>query len=221
MTYKIIREDRKTATIRINQNLDVIVKIPRFMTQRHIDELLKKHQKWIEEAVYKREQFIRESDWLLNKKLLFLGEHRSVIFTDKGLQKESVIFEGGCFYVSLLADQTQMRINVERFFRKEAKDLLTSLTKKYAEKIDVEYNKITIRKQTTRWGSCSINRNLSYNVQILCAPIPMIEYIVLHEVMHLKHFNHSKEFWQDIGRIMPDYKERMNYFKQFGQNFMI
>ncbi|WP_172674761.1 M48 metallopeptidase family protein [Cellulosilyticum ruminicola] len=102
-----------------------------------------------------------------------------------------------------------------------SKKIFLNLTEKYAQLVGVKFNKITIRKQETRWGSCSQNGNISYNVKLMCAPMEIIEYVILHEVMHLRHFNHSTAFWENIKMIMPDYKKRMDYLKQFGHNFII
>ena len=75
---------------------------------------------------------------------------------------------------------------------------------------------MTLRKQKTRWGSCSSKGGLSYNIRLMSAPIEVIEYVVLHEVMHLIYFDHSKAFWNAIAKVMPDYKTRQSYLKEQG-----
>lgn len=219
--YTIIKERRKTAVIQIDKSLNIIIKVPKNMSQKEIEDFIYKYQEWINDAVAKKKKLYETQDWVLTGKILFLGEYTPVHVQQIAYAKELVLLNEKGFKLITSGDEEKMRIAMELYLRKRAKVLFADLTKKYAEIVGMQYGKITIRKQETRWGSCARNGNLSYNVKLMCAPIHMIEYVVLHEVMHLRHFNHSKEFWQDIEKIMPDYKERMHYFKKFGQNFII
>lgn len=221
MQYTVVKQKRKTATIVINEQLEILIKVPHYMTKKQIEHLVNKHEKWITESLEKRKSFYEKNDWYQTKRMLYLGEYWPVTLIQDLCQKPRAFFDGKRFIVISDGSEAAIRQEMECFFRKKAKELLVPLVNEYASLLEVNFNKVSIRKQVTRWGSCSSKGNLSFNVKILCAPIEMITYVVLHEVMHLKHFNHSKAFWQEIEVIMPDYKRRMNYFKQFGQNFMI
>lgn len=221
MQYIVVKQKRKTATIIVNDQLEVLVKVPQYMTKKQIDDLVNKHEKWIIESLEKKRNFSEKNDWYQTKRILYLGDYWPVTLISDSNQKSRAFFDGKRFIVISDGSEIASRRQMEHFFRKQAKEIIMPLADEYASLLEVTFNKITIRKQVTRWGSCSSKGNLSFNVKILCAPIEMIAYVVLHEVMHLKHFNHSQAFWQEIGVMMPDYKRRMNYFKQFGQNFMI
>lgn len=78
------------------------------------------------------------------------------------------------------------------------------------------YEKITIRDQKTRWGSCSQTGTLSFNYRLMMAPPEVIDYVIVHELCHLTHMNHSKAFWNKIADILPDYAERKNWLKVHG-----
>jgi len=221
MQYTIIKQKRKTAIIVVNDQLEVLVKVPQYMTKKQIEYLVDKHEKWIIESLEKKKSFNEKNDWYQTNQMLYLGEYWSVIQMSNLGKKPRAFFDGKRFIVISDGSEAAARAQMELFFRKKAKEVLIPLVNEYADLLGVRFNKITIRKQVTRWGSCSSKGNLSFNVKILCAPIEMIAYIALHEVMHLKHFNHSSAFWEEIEGVMPDYKRRMNYFKQFGQNFII
>lgn len=219
--YVIIRQKRKTAAIKVEQDLKVVVKVPLFMKENEVQDFILKYESWIKQTLSKKKSVQKNNDWIFNKKIMYLGEYKQVDIKIVPHAKEIVILNDKGIKIITSGEDLAMRKAMENFYRERGKKLFAQLTEQYARIVDVKYNKITIRKQETRWGSCSQNGNLSYNVKLMCAPVEMIEYVILHEVMHLRHFNHSTEFWKDIENIMPDYKMRMNYFKKFGQNFII
>ncbi len=78
----------------------------------------------------------------------------------------------------------------------------------------VYFGTITIRNQKTRWGSCSSKGNLNFNCQLMRMPPEVIDYVVVHELCHLKEMNHSKAFWEEVEKVMPDYKKHREYLKK-------
>ncbi len=221
MDYTVVKQNRKTAVIVITDTLEVLVKVPQYMTKKQIEAIVTKNEFWILKTLETKKQLIEARDWYHTRQIMYLGEYWPVeIRTGLDMTQKVDFTEKGFIIVSDGSESMAKQL-VEQFYRIQAKEKLTKLAYQYAELVGVQFHKITIRNQKTRWGSCSSKGNLSFNLRILCAPQEMIEYVVLHEVMHLKHFNHSKEFWADIEKFMPNYKMRMNYFKQFGQNFMI
>lgn len=78
------------------------------------------------------------------------------------------------------------------------------------------YTKITIRNQKTRWGSCSQTGTLSFNYRLMMAPPAVIDYVIIHELCHITHMNHSKEFWSKVASVMPDYAIHKRWLKEHG-----
>lgn len=221
--YTIIRQKRKSFTIKIEDDLEVIIKVPHSMKEYKVKELIKKYEKWIEETLQKKRLLKEKTDWQITGEILYLGEYRRVRQGLPTNHQPKIVFDQGAFVIIPKPGDGDEMIKeyMEQFYKEEAKKLLTALTEKYAMRMGVKYSHITIRKQKTRWGSCSKRGSLSYNVKLMCAPVEMIEYVVLHEVMHLKHFNHGPEFWRAILEIMPDYKKRRDYFKSYGESFSL
>ena len=86
----------------------------------------------------------------------------------------------------------------------------------YAPLVGVSYGRITIRSQRGRWGSCSGAGNLNFNCLLMLTPPQVREYVVVHELCHRKQMNHSSQFWAEVERILPDYRQRRQWLKDQG-----
>ncbi|MCR5830139.1 MAG: M48 family metallopeptidase [Lachnospiraceae bacterium] len=103
-----------------------------------------------------------------------------------------------------------------RELAKKAATYIPERVRYYAGIIGVSYGRITIRKQKTLWGSCSAKGNLNFNCLLMLKTSELIDYVVVHELCHRKHMNHSKAFWDEVGKVMPDYRERRKRLKSEG-----
>ncbi len=90
----------------------------------------------------------------------------------------------------------------------------------YAEKIGVDYGRVTIRNQKTRWGSCSAKGNLNFNCLLMLTPEDVQDYVVIHELCHRKEMNHSPKFWSEVAKIMPDYRNSKIWLKENGEDII-
>ena len=90
----------------------------------------------------------------------------------------------------------------------------------FANQMGVNYGRITIRNQKTRWGSCSGKGNLNFNCFLMFAPPEVIDYVVVHELCHLKEMNHSKAFWNEVEKVLPDYRTQEKWLKKEGSFVM-
>lgn len=181
MKVTVIRSNRKTVAIQVNSNLSVTVRAPRSVSEKDIEEILKKKEAWISKHIEK----IKET------KERFEAEP-----TEK-LTREKVI---------ALAD--------------EALKVIPERVEYFAKVIGVTYGKITVRNQKTRWGSCSSKGNLNFNCLLMLAPPEVLDYVVVHELCHRKQMNHSKAFWLEVEKVLPDYKEARKWLKEEGSQMI-
>ncbi len=98
----------------------------------------------------------------------------------------------------------------------DAKRLIPPKVKHYAEIMGVRYNRITIKSQHTRWGSCSSKKNLNFNCLLMLVPDEVVDYVIVHELCHLKEMNHSEKFWAEVKRVLPDYKLSYSWLRKHG-----
>ena len=123
--------------------------------------------------------------------------------------------------------ETATEQQLDKLTEKEIRELadralvhIPERVKYFAPLIGVTYVRITIRNQKTRWGSCSGKGNLNFNCLLMLTPPEVIDYVVVHELCHRKEMNHSKAFWQEVERILPDYKKSVAYLKKEGSAIM-
>ena len=98
----------------------------------------------------------------------------------------------------------------------DAKRLIPLRVDHYAKQMGVSYGRITIRSQHTRWGSCSSKNNLNFNCLLMLAPDDVLDYVVVHELCHLKEMNHSSRFWAEVQRVLPDYEMSYSWLRKHG-----
>ena len=102
-----------------------------------------------------------------------------------------------------------------RKMKDEANRVIPDRVKYYAGIMGVTFGKITIKNQKTRWGSCSSKGNLNFNCRLLFVPDRIVDYVVIHELAHRRFMNHSKAFWKEVEKYMPDYKEQKKLLSRF------
>lgn len=181
MKVTVIRSNRKTVAIQVNSDLSVTVRATRSVSEKDIEEILKKKEAWISKHIEK----IKETK-----------ERVEAEPTEK-LTREKVI---------ALAE--------------EALKVIPERVEYFAKVIGVTYGKITVRNQKTRWGSCSSKGNLNFNCLLMLAPPEVLDYVVVHELCHRKQMNHSKAFWLEVEKVLPNYKEARKWLKEEGSQMI-
>ncbi len=104
--------------------------------------------------------------------------------------------------------------------KEDAKRDIPPRVDKYAKIMGVTYGRITIRNQKTRWGSCSAKGNLNFNCLLMLAPEDVRDYVVIHELAHRKQMNHSKKFWREVEKVIPDYKIKRKWLRDHGDELI-
>jgi predicted metal-dependent hydrolase len=104
--------------------------------------------------------------------------------------------------------------DIEAWLKKQAETVIVDMAKKQSSKIGVKYSNLRIRSARTRWGSCSPTGNLNFNWKLIIAPLPVIEYVVIHELCHLKELNHSKAFWGLVQKYCPGWRAQRKWLRE-------
>ena len=200
---KIIKSKRKTFKIEIDDNLFITLRVPLYATNQDITEFLEKNILWIQKAIERissKPKFIRS--YTEGEIFLFLGENYPLI-----IQKNINFhfkFEGNNFIISEKALSSAKKY-FENFYKAKAKTIIYKRVYDIAIKLGVKFNKLRITSALSRWGSCNSIGNVSFSWRLIMAKPTVIDYVIIHEFCHLFEFNHSKNFWELVKKIMPDY----------------
>lgn len=130
--------------------------------------------------------------------------------------EEKSIDEDEFLYLGVRKKLEDFKIkNIDNFYKKEIVKYLPNLVDIYSKKMNLIPTSIKYRKNKRTWGSCNYKNGLNFNILLMKFPIELMEYVVIHELAHIKHKNHSKKFWDLVEEFCPDYKQREKIFKSF------
>ncbi len=188
------------------------VTIPRGGSAAEARRFAERSKSWLEQALQRQAaRPICSRLWPVGTSILLCGE-TAVIEIATGVTGNAVRF--GVEVVNVAADVTDFRPAIEKHLRQLASQELPPRVQAYAAEHQVTVNRISVRNQKSRWGSCSRRRTISLNWRLIHTPLPVQDYVILHELMHLRQMNHSARFWQEVKSVCPDYEAAERWLKQ-------
>ena len=222
MKYKLKYGKRKTIGIRISSLEGVVVTAPTNCPISEIEKVLKEKEKWIIRSL-KEVEVELPSEKTLGEggSLLYLGSYYPLKLRYSSLRSSLVTLKEGEAELRLNAllqfheDQRRVTIvkELKAWYREKAYEYLKERLDYYSKMVEVGYNSLTIKDIKSRWGSCSSKGNINLDIKLMLLPPELIDYIVLHEVCHLKEMNHSKGYWTLVEGYMADYLVREKNIK--------
>jgi hypothetical protein len=228
INYEIIRSNRKTMGIIIDNERNLIVRSPKNTAEAKIKEVLKKKTSWILSKLKEMDKIKpapKEKEFMTGEKLPYLGRRYRLVVNSAEISKVEVKLYQGKFIIYYPIEfkekkkklRDRIRDALIEWYREHAKEKINDRVDKYKVKLDVEPNNVAVKKQKKRWGSCSSKGNLNFNWKLIMAPMSIVDYLVVHELTHLIHDNHSREFWTTVASIIPNFKEKKNWLKVNGR----
>jgi len=215
MIDEIIRTKRRTIALIVERDGSLIVRAPMRAKEETINEFIKHKEKWI---LKKRAEvkacyppFVSK-EYVNGEGFWFLGQIHKLQIVD---EKKPNLFLNGDFRLAKAAVHKAPAV-FERWYRKQAYQVIAGRVQWYAAKHGCQYTQIKITSARRRWGSCSASGTLSFAWRLVMAPVPVIDYVVVHELVHLQVRNHSKKFWGRVGVIMPDFKQKIEWLEKNG-----
>jgi predicted metal-dependent hydrolase len=218
-SYKIIRKPISSLRLRLQSKYSFVISCPHLTPKFIITQFINKNGAWI---ISRSQKIVSKKSIKNLKKFSILDKDYQLIFTKT--QSDSVlVFETDQkIYVNISKDTN---LHIKKVLEKKLRPLALSLIKRelllLKDDFGFEYKHVTVRNQSSRFGSCSSRGNLNFNWQIIFFPYPQFRHILLHELNHLKIKNHSKTFWNQLTLYDPDSKKHNLWLKKEGTKLFL
>lgn len=193
---QLIKSKRRTISLQIKPDGALIVRVPLRVDMKRVYNFIKEKNKWIitkqseiKNKFLQREQLRSELGAPGLNEVLFLGEKIKL-----ELKKSELIL----------------------WYKREALKHLSARVDFFTKKFFLNYSRVKINSAKTRWGSCSSRGNINFSWRLIMAPPQVVDYVVIHEIAHLKHKNHSQKFWNFVAEMMPDFAQHRKWLKKHG-----
>lgn len=208
----------------------VVVRTPQRMNESQIQEIVLKKAPWILEKMKMMKELVGfplEKEFVSGESFLYLGRHyRLKVFKVKEkLPRVSLV--GGRFkmYVdSSLDDEMRERVirgALVEWYVGHAYQHLRERVYIYAPKVNAHPSRIVVKRQSKRWGSCTKDKVVAFNYKIIMAPMSVVDYVVVHELCHMRMRNHSPDFWVLLRSVLPDHEERKTWLRINGRRLSL
>lgn len=221
---EIIRTSRrKTASIRVEEGA-VSVVVPASISVEKIDQLLVSKRLWIKEkmALQRALAPVTDKQFVSGEAFPYLGRNYR-LKVEQGSFVPVKLLQGQLVVQTPEGSQQphMIRNALVRWYKRQALQKMRDKVKRYAPMVGVKPAGVAIKSFKSRWGSCTVKGELEFNWRIMFAPNRMVDYVVVHELCHLIHYDHSPDFWSEVWRVMPDYQECRNWLKENSERLVI
>ena len=223
LSIEVVRtKRRKTASIKIIDGLVQAI-VPDQLSDARVEELIQKRTPWIRRKLREQSQAVtpKPKEYVSGESFTYLGRNYRLKVL-RGDNRE-VKLRSGYLEVGLpqKSKDGDIRNALVEWYEEHALERLTEKTNRYAGIMGVSPNSISVRDYKSRWGSCSSKGEISYNWRIIIAPHHIVDYVVVHELCHLKHPNHSPAYWKSVKREISDYEVCRQWLKEQGSSLVI
>lgn len=223
-TAQVSRTDRsKSATIKVEDGVVIIV-VPRALTQERIKKLLDDKKLWIKQKIALHPQLpvALEKQYVSGEAFSYLGRNYRLKITEGELTPIKLV--QGRLTISAPNNSSQHKLvkyALTNWFRRRAELKLREKIIRYSPIVGVETNGYKVKSFQSRWGSCTPRGRVDFNWKIIMAPNRVVDYVVVHELCHLKQHDHSPQFWKLVESIMPDCLESKEWLRVNGASLMV
>jgi predicted metal-dependent hydrolase len=222
LDYRLVRSKRRSIGFLIDDD-GLRITAPKWVTVAEIDNAIREKQRWIFTKLNeRRERSARrlqpQMQWCDGATLPYLGN--DVVLRILAAQATGISYDTATreLAISLPPDagEQQLKDRVQGWLQVEAKRIFAERLPVYAEKLDVSYRSFALSSATTQWGSCTVEGKIRLNWRLIHFALPMIDYVIAHELAHLREMNHSPRFWATVQSIFPEFEAAKRALRESG-----
>ncbi len=220
ISYDLVRSKRKTSSIYIERDGSITIRVPESFTQENVERIIDQKRYWIYKSLAEWRELNTtkvQRQFVSGEGFLYLGRSYRLELV-KG-QRQPLILKNGNFMMR--SDQTGSPAGdpdemFKEFFRDRGKIKIPERVSCYADKMGVQPRGVHVMELKNRWASCSAGGRLNFHWKCMMAPLTILDYIIVHEMAHLIHPNHTEAFWNEVDKVVPDYRERKEWLRVNG-----
>lgn len=219
--FTLMRSDRKTADIVVERTGDVIVRAPKDISEDRIEQAVSNRALWIYRALAEWEDLNAKRpnrSFLQGESLMYLGRNYRLKYSPD--TPKPLMLKNNRWVLSEVIMETMGIPGIQKTFRdfyiQKGESILAERVEYFAPKVGVKPGTISVRELGYHWASCGRNAALNFHWKTMLAPMTVIDYIVVHELCHLHHRNHTDVFWNEVDKVLPNYRERKEWLRSNG-----
>lgn len=214
--YELKKSARKTTSIYIERDGTISVLAPAPYDMSVIEQILESKRSWIYRNLAEWEDLNRtrvEREFVNGEGFPYLGSTYRLQIVDKA--DHDLSLKNGMFILKR-SSLSNARLKFVEFYKEKAKARIPKQVEKYTKLMGLQPSGFRVQELKNRWASCSTDGMLNFHWRCMMAPLSALEYIVVHELAHLKHPNHTAEFWNTVEKVLPDYQKAKGWLRLYG-----
>ena len=219
LTYQLMRsrKRKKTISLHIREGGKIFVYAPYYTPKCEIEGFIREKRSWIVKKISEKERRPKETEkaFLPGEKFLYLGEWYPLETGDCPHKKNRLTLSFGRFILDKDHIKEARNLFIQ-WYKGEAREKIAGRVHYHSQRLQLLPTGTKITSARWRWGSCSHDNRLSFSWRIIMAPLNIIDYVMIHELVHIKEKNHSKRFWNYMASVLPDYRKDRLWLKQNG-----
>ncbi len=214
----IIRSERKSISLAVTDEARLVIRAPLHVSDRYIKDVVRKKTGWIRKKIeeVKNRKPVPVKKFIQGEAFLYLGRSYPLLFGDKmGIDVQITDNLVVC------CGKTLARDVLIHWYRERAMEKISERCHHYSSMTALKPLSVKISNASKRWGSCSSRGSINFAWRLVMAPLEVIDYVVVHELTHLKELNHSKKFWNRVESVIPDYRIRQKWLRDNGRSLVV
>jgi predicted metal-dependent hydrolase len=217
--YTLIRSTRRTVGLQLGPSGELLVRAPKRMSDAEVTRIIARHALWIERARRRLElrPIVTKHTFAPGSTLPFLGHTYTLAYS----QHAKVPVELTDVFTLQTARAMTAKATLTAWYKDQARTIFTARVQLYAAKHGLNVQRLRISSAKSRWGSCSGHGSISLVWRLILAPLPVLDYVVCHELAHLRHHNHGRQFWMQVAAMQPNYELYRQWLRQHGYQLQL
>lgn len=224
-------EHKKDVSISISLNEGIKLRAPHGIDPATIQTILYKKAPWIIKKKYDLDEILEPAvakEFVSGEKFPYLGRHyRLKVHKIENIHNSTLNFKQGRFiaevpeHMAVQEKTNELKLLFREWYISHGYKKIEERMNLYCPKMELQPSKVVLKEQKMRWGSCTPDGNIYLNWQIMTAPMSIVDYVLVHELAHLKYLDHSTDYWRFVRSILPDYEQRKEWLRVNGPTLTI